>query len=579
MAKKPKLPSFADLRGEDVTPERVPIVMKGDHAEIPGEYLKDNGSLASFSVRIEGRRAYTKEGAYRFEATQHNLDTFRAIYGGPPLQAPKRKAEAILAPTPSAEPAKRPKDYKFKTEPYDLQLRAFLAARGKRHFAFYMEMGTGKTKVTIDKASDDYLAGDIKQVLILAPKGVHAQWTYSDSDVTSQVDIHCPVPNTCETWPFKALPRPTPTKLQFVSFNVDALLGDAAYDLMLQYCQRAPTLIIFDESHKFKNAAAKRSKMAAKLVKYAWGVLLLTGTPVAKNLVDLWSQFKLLDERIIGHRYITTFRSTYCIMGGFEGRQVVGHKNLDDLLVKINPYIFRAKKSELGLPPKIFAERVFDLSNTQKKHYTNLKKEFITAFKDGTPVTVPNAAVMILRLQQIACGYLAHEDKLEEIEDARLPALLEIIEQRSGKMIIWCRFQRDVERICERLGGYAVPYYGPNTDQENAWSKQQFISGDAQFFVGTPAKGGTGVDGLQKVARTVVYYSNSFSSIERWQSEDRTNRIGMVHDDCLYLDLIARGTVDRRLINVLKRDATLRDAVMDVTAKLSVREMMEIIEG
>lgn len=576
MKKKLKDLSLDDMLGEDVSPESAPIVMKGKRAQIPGEYLEDKPMiLAEFNSMIEGAKRWVS-GAFAFDATQHNLDMFRKYFGGPKLEAPSRNEEA--APEHTAPPV-MPKDFKFKTEPYPLQLRAFNAGRGRNRFAMFMEMGTGKTKVALDLAADAFLRGDITQVLVFAPKGVHSQWTESTSEKESALQEHCVAPYDKATWPFKELPKPVKKKLQVISFNRDALIHDKPFAMMMEYVTRAPTLIIPDESHNYANAGSGRSKALYKLCVRAWGVLLLTGTPVFKNLVNLWGQFKLLDERIIGHRYVTTFRANYCIMGGFEGRQVVGSKNVDELMTKVNPYIFRASKDELGLPPKIFSERVFEMSKAQAAHYNKLKKEFLTSFKDGTHLTVANAAVMVMRLQQIACGYLSMEGNIEEIEDARLPALMEIIEQREGPMVIWCRFRHDVEKICEHLEGHAVSYYGGNTQAENDYQKSLYLSGHARFFVGTPDKGGTGVDGLQKRTRTIVYYSNSFSSQFRWQSEDRTNRIGMHTDSMLYIDLIARGTVDRRIKQVLQRDAQLRDRVMDVTTKMSLRDIEQMIMG
>lgn len=568
--------SLDDMMGADVSPESAPILMKGKRAHIPGEYLEDKPMiLAEFNSRIEGPKRWVS-GEFAFDATQFNLDLFTKLFGGPKLEAPAR----FEAPAPvHTAPVECPKDFKFKTKPYDLQLRAFNAARGKNRFSLFMEMGTGKTKVALDLAADHFLRGDIQQVLVFAPKGVHSQWTESTSEKESALQEHCVVPYDKATWPFKELPKPARKKLQVVSFNRDALIHDKPFAMMMEYVSRAPTFIIPDESHNYANAGSQRSKQLLKLCLKAWGVLLLTGTPVFKNLVNLWAQFKLLDERIIGHRYVTTFRSQYCIMGGFEQRQVVGSKNVDHLMAKVDPYIFRASKDELGLPPKIFSERVFEMSKAQAAHYNSLKKEFLTQFKDGTNLTVANAAVMIMRLQQIACGYLSMEGHTEEIEDARLPALMEIIEQREGPMVIWCRFRHDVERIVDALEGQAVSYYGGNTQAENDYQKSLYLGGHARFFVGTPDKGGTGVDGLQKRTRTIVYYSNSFSSQFRWQSEDRTNRIGMHGDSMLYIDLIARGTVDRRIKQVLQRDAQLRDRVMDVTTKLSLRDLEQMIMG
>ena len=548
-------------------------------AVVPKEFLDGKTrQLATLSPMLEGAKRW-RGGDYTFEATQNNLDAYTTVFGGPRIKA----APSFEAYAEEQKPKKMRGMFAFKTEPWGgeegHQNRAFKKARRKKAFAFFMEVGTGKTKVAIDLSSDEFQAGEIDIVMVWAPKGVHSQWTDPSEDEPSPLEVHCSVPFVAHSWPWKEKDRPKliKGKLLVVSFNYDSLITEQGFSEMERIMKMGRVFIIADESQRLKNPGAKRSKQAAILAPLAVKRLILTGTPLAKSLVDVWAQFKWLDPNIVGDKYLTTFRSKYCIMGGWEGRQVVGHKNVDQFLKIIDPYVFRATQDELNLPASVYAPYQFELSGIQRKHYDALRKDFITKFEDGTEVTVANAATMLLRLQQIACGYLAHEGRIEEIEDARFPALQSILEQREGKMVIWCRFTRDIERICDAYGGVAVPYYGGNVNERDDAKRRFLHTPGVRYFVGNPQAGGTGLDGLQKVSKTVIYYSNSFSSLDRWQSEGRNRRIGMGDESCTYIDLIARKTIDQRLISVLRKKKTLSDQVMDVTTSMTIEELRSMI--
>jgi SNF2 family DNA or RNA helicase len=269
----------------------------------------------------------------------------------------------------------------------------------------------------------------------------------------------------------------------------------------------------------------------------------MTGTSISRDLTDEWSQYGFLEEGILGHRFLTSFRNDYCIMGGYEGKEVVGVKNLERYQERVRPLTFVTTKEELDLPPQIWDKFHFEMSPEQKGHYVDLKKTFITKLDSGELVTVANAAVLITRLQQITCGRLVDEDgRVIRLLNPRLEALEDLLADRDGKVVIWARFQEDIRDIAALLGEECVTYYGETTSGDRALAKQEFMRKGAgpRYFVSTPAAGGTGLDGLQTVCNTAVYYSNSYNAIDRWQSEDRIHRIGTM-DGARYTDLVCKG--------------------------------------
>ena len=183
-----------------------------------------------------------------------------------------------------------------------------------------------------------------------------------------------------------------------------------------------------------------------------------------------------------------------------------------------------------------------------------MKQAFLTQLEDGEIASSQNAAVALMRLQQIASGWLAMDDgSMTILKNARIEALREIADAYEGeKIIVWARFNDDIRIICETFGEEAVSYFGDTETEDRETAVASFLDPDnkVRFFVSNPRAGGVGLN-LQGNCSTVVYYSNSFSALDRWQSEDRSHRIG-THKNVTYIDMIAKGTVDRKILGVLR---------------------------
>jgi SNF2 family DNA or RNA helicase len=232
----------------------------------------------------------------------------------------------------------------------------------------------------------------------------------------------------------------------------------------------------------------------------------------------------------------------------------VGQRNMARFRQLVDPYTFRVTKSEIGILPKSYDRWHFDMTLSQKRMMKELRRTLITKIDSGEIVNASNALVATLRLQQISNGFVMDDDKvvrdifLTPRDNPRVQALTEYLDATEGKVVIWARFQRDIENIMSVLGNSAVAYYGPTSDRDRAANKASFMSEDgARYFVSNPQAGGTGLDGLQNFCQRAVYYSNSENSIDRWQSEDRTHRIG-TNGSVIYTDLVAKGSMDARIL-------------------------------
>lgn len=537
--------------------------------------------------RLEGRRQWLKPSGFRFETSQHNIRLFRTIFPEVEIEDNRKTSDAfdfgqgvapetgggddtgeLLVATPRVALEEiDAENFPFRVKPYDFQLQMWAQFKDKPIAAIFAEQGTGKTKTAIDLIAYKYLQGEINAVIVFTIKGVHHQW------VEEQLTRNMPesVPYQAEAWDGKRFGdwvEKRSNSLAIITVNIDMIIHKRGFTELMRFinAHSGKIMMIVDESQLIKNKSSKRHKVLMEIRHHSNCRIIMTGTPIARDLTDEWSQFYWLDENIIGIKYKTAFQAQFCRMGGFEGRSVIGHRNISNFKALTAPHIFRAtKEQDLNLPPKVYDQHVFELSDVQKRHMKELKENFMTQLADGSMSTVRVAVSLLVRAQQISCGYILDEDgRIHELPNPRMDALDDLLQSRSGKIVIWARFNRDIENIAAHLKGRAVTYYGPTSTGQRAEAKARFLdpSSGIDYFIGNPAAAGTGVDGLQTVSNTAIYYSNSFNALERWQSEDRIDRIGM-SGHSTYFDLIARGGPDRKILANLRKKKSLSDLVLD----------------
>ena len=267
-------------------------------------------------------------------------------------------------------------NYKFKTPPYKHQLKALELSWEKSYFAYFMEMGTGKSKVLLDNIAMLYDQGKINGALIVAPKGVVGTW------YNQEIPTHLPdhIENVTVMWQAnitKGQSRKLGTlfktgeELHILVMNVEAFSTQKGVDFAAKFLSCHDSLMAVDESTTIKNPDAKRTKNICKLAPYAKYKRILTGSPVTKSPLDLYKQCDFLQEELLGHTSYYTFRTRYAVMktANFGGRSVqivVGYRNLDELSQKLKPFSFRVLKDDcLDLPPKTFMKRIVKLTPAQ----------------------------------------------------------------------------------------------------------------------------------------------------------------------------------------------------------------------
>jgi SNF2 family DNA or RNA helicase len=467
--------------------------------------------------------------------------------------------------------------YKFKTKPFAHQLKALEMSWDKKVFAYFMEMGTGKSKVLIDNMSMLYDKGLINGALIIAPKGVYKNWF--DSEIPIHMADH--VEKTMVLWESTA--SKTKEKelntlfksshdLHILIMNVEALSTKKGKQFAEKFLSCHKTLMAIDESTTIKNPGAIRTKTIIGLGKYVLYKRILTGSPVTKSPLDLYTQCWFLDPWLLDQQSYYSFRTKYALTRkiNVNGRQieiVVAYRNLGELSEKLKPFSHRVLKDDcLDLPPKTFMKRTIQLTDEQKKVYDQMKK-LALAELNGKMITTVNVITQLMRLHQITCGHFKSDDgETQTLKSNRLDELMDVLSEMEGKAVIWAHYRYDIEVIVEAIkkeygDKSVVTYYGDTStdDRQKAIKLIQDPKSEVRFIVGTPQTGGYGI--TLTGASTMIYYSNGYDLEKRQQSEARIDRIGQ-EKHMTYIDIIAEGTVDEKIVKALRTKVNIATEVM-----------------
>ena len=446
----------------------------------------------------------------------------------------------------------------------------------KEVFAYFMEMGTGKSKVLLDGIAMLYDKGKINAALIIAPKGVYKNWY--DSEIPTHMVDHIQkktvlwqaMINQKQQKQLNSLFKPG-FDLRILIMNVEAFSTKKGLDFANTFLMANSALVAVDESTTIKNPRAKRTKNILSIANRSKYRRILTGSPVTKSPLDLYTQCFFLDPFLLDHASYYTFRTRYAVMrtANFHGRSVnlvVGYHHLDELTEKLKPFSYRILKDDcLDLPPKTYMKRVIQLTPEQKTVYQQMKK-LALAELNGKMVTTMNVITQLMRMQQITCGHFkADDDSIQDIKNNRITELMDILEELEGKAIIWAHYRHDIDIIVksieDKYPGSVMTYYGDTTteDRQKAIKEIQNPESKVRFLVGTPQTGGYGI--TLTGASTMIYYSNGYDLEKRQQSEARIDRIGQ-KKPMTYIDILAEDTIDEKIVKALRKKVNIATEIM-----------------
>ena len=467
-------------------------------------------------------------------------------------------------------------NYKFKMKPYAHQMTALEKSWNRECYAYFMEMGTGKTKVLIDNMSMLYDKGKIDGALIIAPKGVVKTWY--EQELPAHLPDH--IDNVSILWQSNITKKQqekldsvlkTGEDLHILVMNVEALSTTKGVEFALKFINCHNTMMAIDESTTIKNPGAKRTKNIIKLGEKAKYRRIMTGSPVTKNPLDLYSQCEFLDPYLLDFTSYYAFRNRYAEMKTLHvrGRSIQVVKkfvNLGELSETLKNFSYRVLKEDcLDLPPKNWIKRHISLTPDQFKVYDQMKRQAV-AHLNGKASSTMTVLTQLMRLQQITCGhFVANDGSTQEIKSNRINELMDVLSEIEGKVIIWGHWQKDIKNIIKAIvdeygPGSVVDYYGLTPQEDRQDNIRQFQNNpECRFIVGTPQTGGYGITLTQ--ANTVVYFSNGYDLEKRLQSEDRAHRIGQ-KKNVTYVDIICEDTVDEKIVKALRDKINIASQVL-----------------
>ena len=448
-----------------------------------------------------------------------------------------------------------------------------------------MEMGTGKSKVLIDNLGMMHLQGLVNFALIIAPKGVYRNWIekeipdHMSDDVTYRIIRWSSSPTKKQKAELASVKDEFAGLTLFV-MNVEAfstLKGKTA-GAWLGKALGSHGMIAIDESTTIKNPKAKRTKSLHKIATLFEYRRILTGSPITKSPLDIYAQAEFLEPGILGYDSYYAFQRRYAVLrksfaGSHSFEQVIGYQNLGELTQKIDSFSYRVLKSEcLDLPEKTYTVRYVSLSKEQASMYDSIKRHAMILLENGDLVTAPAVITQILRMQQVLSGHLKTDDgEMLTFPSPRTRAVLDILEEHTGKALIWSRFRHDIQKLVVELDsvygeGSSAAFYGDTSDDDRQEIIRNFQNPDhkLRFFVANPATGGFGI--TLNEANLVIYYANDFNLETRLQSEDRCHRIGQ-KNPVTYVDLISEGTIDERIVQSLQDKITISATVLGEEVK------------
>jgi SNF2 family DNA or RNA helicase len=468
--------------------------------------------------------------------------------------------------------------FKPKHVPFEHQVEAFGLSKDLFRFALFMEMGTGKSKVTVDTFSHLFLDKQIDGVFITGYKSQYLNW------MTDEIPAHLPdgLPYRISYWDAnwtkkeraeaEKLLKPIDNVLDIFLMNIEALATERAEWFAMQFVKMHYTMAVVDESTCIKSHKAKRTKAMMRVGRMCDYRRILTGTPLTKGPLDIYAQAEFLEPGMLGFSGFLSFKNYFANVrrvefGNRSYEKIDSYKNLDELIAKISTFSYRKLKSEcLDLPEKIFMNHYVEHTPEQATWYAQLKEEAMIQFSEQSMVSSTSVLTTMMKLHQINCGHVIDDEgNMVHIPSNRIKALMELVELVDEKIIIWAHFKEDIKLIIQALAEEYGPqagvhYYGGTNQEERALHLERFKRDPScRFFVSNE----TGSKGLTLVqAPYAIYYSYSYN-LETWlQSQDRNHRIGQTRN-VTYTSLITPKTVDEPIIKSLKKKNDIAKLVLD----------------
>lgn len=484
-----------------------------------------------------------------------------------------------------------PATYPFKLLPWPYQEQCLNYVWGNPYAFLDMDMGLGKSFLSLTYMSARFLKGEVEALLIMCPVSVRYNWL-------TEIEKHLPESITPSIAIIGASEDPVEIKrlckmkddptFKIVIVGIESLsAAPRLFDIAHGFCEIFKGRMggILDEAHLIKNSDATRSKRVYKLGDCMPYKICMTGTPIGSEITDLFSYFYFLNPGILGLSEKTSFFYRYTTQD--RDGAIDGYKNERELSELMNPWTFQARKEDClaDLPPQTWTRRHVTLLPAQYKLIEELKNG--PSVRDAkNPKELFSALSRLTKAQQVTEGYYGELDpdltmqtgrkqrKITWVIDpAKSPKFLDTLETireiGDKPVIVWTKYTASLEALAEMMRGEfgaesVVTYYGKTSMRDREKNRAAFANGKVQLFVANPACAGTGLNGLT-VAAHAIYEANSFKYIERHQSEARIHRPGQINP-VQYIDILGRKSIDGGILSALTKRKNLVDYIRETIA-------------
>ena len=462
--------------------------------------------------------------------------------------------------------------YKFKAPPMKHQVIALNKAWSRKEFAFFMEMRLGKTFTSINLACARAMDGQINALIVLCPTPIKPVWEWELEKFASiPIKVHVAESgNKKITEEF--IGSATDEGFKILIVGIEALSQGSGYQLAERFAMAHNCMCIADESSRIKNPKSNRTDKAINIAGLCTYRAILTGTPTNQGIEDLYAQFYFLNWAIIGMKSYYSFMNRYCIMGGFEGRKIIGYDNVDELMSLISPYSIVIKAEDaIDLPEKVYEKRFVKPNKAQLTAIKDLQNSHLTE-SEGDVLETETVLDRLTRYQQIAGGNFPYEEdgetKIKPIpgKNPKMEEMALLFDEIQGKVIIWARFRPEIDLIVEMLtkkfgSSAVVEFHGGIAKEDRKEILQRFQTDEeVKFFVSNQQTGAMGIE--LSAASIHIFYSNDFSYDKRIQAEARTNSKNQKSNSILYIDLILDHKVDKMIHTAIRNKKTIADYVI-----------------
>ena len=454
------------------------------------------------------------------------------------------------------------------TELLGVQKAALEASKGKHGFAFFMEMGLGKTLTALTEFMNLVAQVKATRLVVVCPNSFKSGWVAEIEKQGINVEPWIYESGANNHWFLKRMFTRPPVLI----INYEAIRSENTRKFIYQFIADRQTMLVFDESIQLKTYNSQQTKAAIEIAQHFDYVRILSGKPITQGPHDLWGQMRAI-KQLNGRNYFG-FRNTFCRMGGFMGKRVIGAQNEDLLGKLIDPHVFRAEKVHwLDLPPKMYTIRNYRMVASQQAQYNSMEREFVSWLATDETVTVDMAVTKYIKLAQIQFGFLIDENqKIHElvppVTNPRISEIRELIENEvTGKVVVVYHHRYAGEVLLAALADYNPTFIRGNmSDAEITENRDTFNNNPECRLICIQSVAGryghtlVGGSEPQNHCSTMIFAENTWSLDTRSQLEDRIHRIGQKGESCLYVDLVG-SNLDQKVVNALQLKQSVFDAV------------------